>query len=354
MRVDKSDVGRGKFEDEVKPALELLLNDLQRTTEVLRKGHLRKAGDDEFETVGTERLLKEASSGKSKSPIVSQHYGEKSPIHSDGFKSAEFSTTTPLKAQRDPMLDGDKLGIHTIPKGDCPQCGEAVIGPVVIALGRMWHPEHFCCAQCGDPIGHRNFFERQGKAYCENDFHDMFSPRCHYCNGSIKERCVTALGKTFHVDHFVCAECGRPFVDGGFHERSNSAYCRDCFYRQHAPKCQGCKQPITNKFINALNTQWHPECFCCQECSRSFIFAAPFVFFDRLLCEQCLHTNQGSLCSHCNLPITGRCISALKGQKFHPEHFLCCNCCRQIDKCNYKEHDGRPFCIPCFQQINWH
>jgi len=71
------------------------------------------------------------------------------------------------------MLDGDKLGIHTIPKGDCPQCGEAVIGPVVIALGRMWHPEHFCCAQCGDPIGHRNFFERQGKAYCENDFHGI-------------------------------------------------------------------------------------------------------------------------------------------------------------------------------------
>jgi len=46
----------------------LLLNDLQRTTEILRKGHLRKAGDDnDFETVdNTERLLKEASSGKSK------------------------------------------------------------------------------------------------------------------------------------------------------------------------------------------------------------------------------------------------------------------------------------------------
>uniref|UniRef100_A0A914MZ45 LIM zinc-binding domain-containing protein n=1 Tax=Meloidogyne incognita TaxID=6306 RepID=A0A914MZ45_MELIC len=254
MRLEKStDVGRGKFEDEVKPALELLLNDLQRTTEILRKGHLRKAGDDnDFETVdNTERLLKEASSGKSKSPYAHRNVGEVSPLLSDGFNSAEFSTTTPLKAQRDPMLDGDKLGIHTIPKGDCPQCGEAVIGPVVIALGRMWHPEHFCCAQCGDPIGHRNFFERQGKAYCENDFHDMFSPRCHYCNGSIKERCVTALGKNISCRSFVCAECGHPFLDGGFHER-------------HAPKCQGCKQPITNKFINALNTQWHPECFCCQ------------------------------------------------------------------------------------------
>lgn len=77
--------------------------------------------------------------------------------------------------RRDPMLEGDKLGIHTIPKGDCPQCGQAVIGPVVIALGRMWHPEHFCCAHCGDSIGHRNFFERQGKAYCETDFHGIFS-----------------------------------------------------------------------------------------------------------------------------------------------------------------------------------
>lgn len=75
------------------------------------------------------------------------------------------------KLHRDPMLEGDKLGIHTIPKGDCPQCGQAVIGPVVIALGRMWHPEHFCCAHCGDQIGHRNFYERQGKAYCETDYH---------------------------------------------------------------------------------------------------------------------------------------------------------------------------------------
>uniref|UniRef100_A0A183BS03 Nucleolar protein 16 n=1 Tax=Globodera pallida TaxID=36090 RepID=A0A183BS03_GLOPA len=78
-------------------------------------------------------------------------------------------------------------------------------------------------------------------------------------------RCVTALGgKTFHVEHFVCAECGKPFGDGGFHEKSNSAYCRDCFYRTYAPKCQSCKQPITHKFITALNTHWHPECFCCQ------------------------------------------------------------------------------------------
>lgn len=58
---------------------------------------------------------------------------------------------------------------------------------VVIALGKMWHPEHYVCCQCGEELGHRNFFERAGKAYCEDDYHDMFSPRCAYCNGPIKD-----------------------------------------------------------------------------------------------------------------------------------------------------------------------
>ena len=33
----------------------------------------------------------------------------------------------------------------------------------------------------------RNFFERNGKAYCEEDYHNMFSPRCAGCNGAIKD-----------------------------------------------------------------------------------------------------------------------------------------------------------------------
>lgn len=58
---------------------------------------------------------------------------------------------------------------------------------MVIALGKMWHPEHFLCAHCGEELGHRNFFERSSRAYCENDYHNLFSPRCAYCNGPIKD-----------------------------------------------------------------------------------------------------------------------------------------------------------------------
>lgn len=95
-------------------------------------------------------------------------------------------------SQLDSMLGSlqenmNKHGIHTIPKGDCASCGKSIVGQVIIALGKMWHPEHYVCFHCGEEIGHRNFFERAGKAYCENDYHDLFSPRCAYCNGPIRD-----------------------------------------------------------------------------------------------------------------------------------------------------------------------
>ena len=56
---------------------------------------------------------------------------------------------------------------------------------VITALGRIWHPEHFVCDHCQQELGTRNFFEHIGKAYCERDYHMLYSPRCFHCNGAI-------------------------------------------------------------------------------------------------------------------------------------------------------------------------
>jgi len=194
--------------------------------------------------------------------------------------NGEGSYARPVRSQRayanatdgnqlDSMLgnlqnDLSKHGITTIPKGDCAACNKSIVGQVVIALGKMWHPEHFCCAHCGDELGHRNFFERSGRAYCENDYHNLFSPRCAYCNGPIKDKCVTAMDKTWHPEHFICAHCGKEFGDEGYHERDGRPFCRKDFFSSFAPRCRGCQRAITNNYITALNSQWHPECFVCQ------------------------------------------------------------------------------------------
>lgn len=56
---------------------------------------------------------------------------------------------------------------------------------MITALGKTWHPEHFTCNHCNQELGTRNFFERDGHPYCEPDYHNLFSPRCAYCNGAI-------------------------------------------------------------------------------------------------------------------------------------------------------------------------
>lgn len=53
------------------------------------------------------------------------------------------------------------------------------------ALARTWHPEHFTCAHCNMELGNKNFFERDNKPYCEEDYHNLFSPKCAYCSRPI-------------------------------------------------------------------------------------------------------------------------------------------------------------------------
>lgn len=56
---------------------------------------------------------------------------------------------------------------------------------VITALGKVWHIEHFTCANCNLPLGTKNFYERDGEAYCEEDYHKIFAPKCAYCDGPI-------------------------------------------------------------------------------------------------------------------------------------------------------------------------
>ena len=56
---------------------------------------------------------------------------------------------------------------------------------MVTALGKTWHPEHFVCIRCGVELGMGKFFERDDMPYCEEDYHAEFAPRCSHCNRPI-------------------------------------------------------------------------------------------------------------------------------------------------------------------------
>ncbi|XP_061458416.1 paxillin isoform X3 [Rhineura floridana] len=276
---------------------------------------------------------------------------------SQGKGGNNYPSTIPPKpgSQLDSMLgslqsDLNKLGVATVAKGVCGACKKPIAGQVVTAMGKTWHPEHFVCTHCQEEIGSRNFFERDGQPYCEKDYHNLFSPRCYYCNGPILDKVVTALDRTWHPEHFFCAQCGAFFGPEGFHEKDGKAYCRKDYFDMFAPKCGGCARAILENYISALNTLWHPECFVCRECFTPFINGSFFEHDGQPYCEVHYHERRGSLCSGCQKPITGRCITAM-AKKFHPEHFVCAFCLKQLNKGTFKEQNDKPYCQNCFLKL---
>ena len=99
---------------------------------------------------------------------------------------------------------------------------------------------------------------------------------------SFSKRCMRALGKTWHPEHFFCTLCGKHFGSEGFHEKDGRAYCRECYYEKFAPRCKRCSKAIMEGFVSALGSQWHTECFCCKV--KLFSFPVHFYQSFGLLC----------------------------------------------------------------------
>ncbi|XP_067931001.1 leupaxin-like [Watersipora subatra] len=241
-------------------------------------------------------------------------------------------------------------GVSVSTKGLCGACAKPVVGQVITALARIWHPAHFCCTNCRLELGTKSFFERDDNPYCEQCYHKLFAPLCGRCNKHILDKCVTAMDMTWHMECFICSHCGRMLNDEGFHERNGQPYCRNDYFEMFAPKCGGCEQPIIEDFISTLNTHWHPQCFRCKECGVTLAGGSFFEHEGLPFCETHYYAKRGSLCAGCQKPITGRCITAMF-RKFHPEHFTCAFCLKQLNKGTFKEQNDKPYCHPCFVKL---
>ncbi|EDV22457.1 uncharacterized protein TRIADDRAFT_13161, partial [Trichoplax adhaerens] len=246
--------------------------------------------------------------------------------------------------------DLNKQGINVESKGMCAGCHRMIVGQILTALDQSWHPQHFTCAECGSSLASKTFYEWESKPYCEKDYFDLFAPKCAGCNESITTECLTAMDQKWHPEHFICTICKKPLVDEKFHVVDDKPYCSNCFNELHAPNCNACNKKITEEFVSALNCQWHPECFVCMECKKPFIDGV-FMNYEGLpYCKLHYYTKIGSICCHCEEPIAGRCIIVAK-RKYHPEHFLCSFCQKQLSKGTFKERSDKPYCVPCYAKL---
>ncbi|XP_032572079.1 PDZ and LIM domain protein Zasp isoform X3 [Drosophila sechellia] len=188
-----------------------------------------------------------------------------------GGKSAgAFGATSAPKRGRGILNKAAGPGVR-IPL--CNSCNVQIRGPFITALGRIWCPDHFICVNgnCRRPLQDIGFVEEKGDLYCEYCFEKYLAPTCSKCAGKIKGDCLNAIGKHFHPECFTCGQCGKVFGNRPFFLEDGNAYCEADWNELFTTKCFACGFPVEagDRWVEALNHNYHSQCFNCTFCKQN-------------------------------------------------------------------------------------
>uniref|UniRef100_A0A8D9BA69 PDZ and LIM domain protein Zasp n=1 Tax=Cacopsylla melanoneura TaxID=428564 RepID=A0A8D9BA69_9HEMI len=150
----------------------------------------------------------------------------------------------------------------------CGQCYQQIRGPFITALGKIWCPDHFVCvrSQCKRPLQDIGFVEEDSGLYCEYCFEQFLAPNCHKCSQKIKGDCLNAIGRHYHPECFTCAYCGKLFGNNPFFLEEGLPYCENDWNDLFTTKCFACGFPIEagDRWVEALSNNYHSLCFNCS------------------------------------------------------------------------------------------
>jgi len=180
----------------------------------------------------------------------------------------------------------------------CAACGELVGGNYTEALGKVWHPEHFVCAHCGKLISGNLFSVHQDQPYHEACLREVLGLRCAACGELVGGNYIEALGKVWHPEHFCCSHCHKPLPEE-FMAKGENPYCHHCYEALFLEKCAICSRPLSGTY---LVNQWGekfcsehdgelPQCLSCQRLICPALTGGGVQYADgRWVCSLCRKT----------------------------------------------------------------
>ncbi|KAM4726418.1 actin-binding LIM protein 3-like isoform 2-T2 [Anableps anableps] len=217
----------------------------------------------------------------------------------------------------------------------CERCREPCQGEVVRVKNMHFHVHCFTCQVCGCDLVRSGFFHHSGEYICTEDYQRLYGTQCDSCDQYITGEVVSAMGRTYHPQCFVCSVCRRPFPIG---DRvtfcGKKCVCQQCSLSLKKDKpvkilgpsyCAGCSQEIKQgQSLLALERQWHITCFKCRTCGCTL--TGEYISKDGIpYCEDDYHTQFGIRCESCSRYISGRVLEA-GGKHYHPSCARCARC----------------------------
>ncbi|KAG8135024.1 hypothetical protein E2320_008095 [Naja naja] len=217
----------------------------------------------------------------------------------------------------------------------CHNCGSPCKGEVLRVQKKYFHIKCFVCKACGCDLAQGGFFVRQGDYVCTSDYQRLYGTRCFSCDEFIEGEVVSALGKTYHPNCFVCVLCRQPFPPGDrVTFNGKECICQKCSLPPAGASCPvlrscgNCGSDIKNgQSVVALDKHWHLTCFKCKICGK--LLTGEYISKDGVpYCERDYHATFGIQCDRCGKFITGRVLEA--GEKHYHPTCACCDKCHQM------------------------
>ncbi|KAL8948074.1 MAG: hypothetical protein Q9222_005704 [Ikaeria aurantiellina] len=125
----------------------------------------------------------------------------------------------------------------------CDRCGDPLLGQFVRAMGGMFHLECFMCRDCGQIVASKFFpvDDEEGNGQyplCETDYFRRLDLLCYDCGGALRGSYITALDRKYHIEHFTCSIC--PTVFGAQDSYYEHAGKVYCHYHYSTQFAQRC------------------------------------------------------------------------------------------------------------------
>ncbi|XP_056299445.1 thyroid receptor-interacting protein 6 [Pseudoliparis swirei] len=98
----------------------------------------------------------------------------------------------------------------------CSKCSKPILDRILRAMGKAYHPRCFTCVVCNCCLDGVPFtVDAASQIHCIDDFHRKYAPRCSVCGepimpeqGQEETVRIVALDRSFHVNCYICEECG--------------------------------------------------------------------------------------------------------------------------------------------------
>ncbi|TGZ47291.1 Uncharacterized protein DBV15_04190 [Temnothorax longispinosus] len=126
---------------------------------------------------------------------------------------------------------------------------------------------------------------------------------CAGCLNAIEDEFIQALNQEWHIDCFRCSACDIG-LSSWYFEKDGLLFCKDDYWAAYGEACQDCGHIITGPVMLAGDHKFHPECFACTSCGAFIGDGESYALVERskLYCGVCYKRQMQPLNRAANYP----------------------------------------------------